>query len=156
MENIIKELENKMNDYSVDFVNDYYNADSMYLCDAISEFADSNTSIYYSEIMDFIAKNPEAVNNAINEFGWNGCGNDIYKAGQMAEYQDIQNDIYADLDNVIKLIAYKKAYHNYDIINPTEQQYKDIDDIDCEGIDTDSRIEDIEDYVKSFIVGDDE
>lgn len=154
MENIIKNLENKMNDYSVDFVNDYYNADSMYLCDAISEFADSNTSIYYSEIMDFIAKNPEAVNDAINEFGWDGCGKDIYKAGQMAEYQDIQNDIYADIDNVIKLIAYKKAYHNYDIINPTEEQDKNIDDIDCEGIDTDSRIEDIEDYVKSIIIGD--
>ena len=154
MKNIIKELENKMNDYSVDFVNDYYNADSMYLCDAISEFADSNTSIHYSSIMEYISNNPEAVNNAINEFGWDGCGKDIYKAGQMAEYQEIQNDIYDDLDNVIKLIAYKKAYNNYDLINPTEDQNKAIDDIDCEGIDTDSRIEDIEDYVKSIIVSD--
>ena len=106
--------------------------------------------------MEYISNNPEAVNNTINEFGWDGCCNDIYKAGQIAEYQDIQNDIYADLDNVIKLIAYKKAYHNYDIINPTEEQDKAIDDIDCEGIDTDSRIEDIEDYVKSIIVGDTE
>ena len=38
---------------------------SSYLCDAISEIADNNTSIYYSEISEYISKNVEKVNDAI-------------------------------------------------------------------------------------------
>lgn len=86
-----------LNDETIDFLNDYECADSMYLCDAISEFADGRTSIYYSEIKQFISENVDAVNDAVAEFGWDGCGSDLMKAGQMAEFMTIERKIYDDL-----------------------------------------------------------
>ena len=86
-----------MKDITKDFLIDYKNADSMYLCDAISEFANERVSIYYSDIMNFIKDNVDAVNDAIKEFGWDGCGGDLHKAGQTAEFMKNENDIYDDL-----------------------------------------------------------
>lgn len=86
-----------LNNETIEFLRDYADAGNMYLCDAISEFADGHTSIYYSDIKNFIAENVEAVNDAVAEFGWEGCGSDLMKAGQMAEFLTIENKIYDDL-----------------------------------------------------------
>jgi hypothetical protein len=93
-------------------LNDYRGA-SCYICDAISEIADSATSIYYSDIIKFISGNVEAVNAAIKEFGWDGCGCDLYKAGQMAEYMQIEADIYSHLEDAALLLACD--YLRYDL-----------------------------------------
>ena len=90
-------------DYGTELLN--YNNTS-YICDAISEIADSNTSIYYYDIKQFMMDNFDAVEDAINEFGWDGCGSDLYKAGQMAEYITIERDLYNNLDDIIKYLAY--------------------------------------------------
>ena len=89
-----------MQDVTFDFLQDYRDADSMYLCDAISEFADGRVSIYHSDIMDFLRNNPEAVERAIGEFGWDGCGGTLEKAAQMAEFMQIESELYDDLRNV--------------------------------------------------------
>lgn len=86
-----------LNQETIKFLIDYEDADTMYLCDAISEFADGKTSIYNEDILNFIKQNVEAVNDAIAEFGWDGCGSDLMKAGQMAEYLTIERKIYEDL-----------------------------------------------------------
>jgi len=65
--------------------------DSTYVSDAFAELADMLTSVYYSDIIKYISEHVEAVNDAIEEFGWDGCGSDLYKAGQMAEYLTINN-----------------------------------------------------------------
>lgn len=103
---MIEATKNNMNDISIDFTNDYmYCGCTSYICDAISEHADSNTSIYYSDIEKFMSNNIEAVNDAISEFGWDGCGSDLHKAGQMAEYMENERLIYDDLEDVCKLAA---------------------------------------------------
>lgn len=95
-----------------DIKRDYYTLESYgdeladysggtYICDAIAEIADAHTSIYYSDIMDFIRENPEDVNEAVQEFGWDGCGGDLMKAAQMGEYLKIERDIYNELDKVL-------------------------------------------------------
>lgn len=96
----------KMNDSSKDFCKEYdvaYN--TQYICDAITEFADANTSIYYADIEKFISENVDAVNDAIAEFGWDGCGADLYKAGQIAECLQIENEIFSDLGYVVRVLA---------------------------------------------------
>lgn len=105
MENL-KALRNNLNlgDYGEDFIMDY--SESNYYSDAISEFADSNTSIYYSDIMKFISEHPYDVDDAIKEFGWDGCGGELYKAGQMAEYRLIQNNIYECYEDILLAITY--------------------------------------------------
>lgn len=100
-----------LGDYA-ECLNDYRNSDC-YLSDAISQIADNNTSIYYSDIINFIAENVEEVNEAIQEFGWDGCGKDLYKAGQMAEYLQIMRDIYDHLEDAILLMACD--YIRYDL-----------------------------------------
>lgn len=147
LKNRIEEVKQNTTDFAIDFVNDY-SGSSEYLGDAISEFADSNTSIYYSSIIEYIKDNPDAVNDAINEFGWDGCGKDIYKAGQMAEYLEIQNELYSEIDNIILLLALKEL-EQYE--NITEEHIKKAEEIEFEGIDQNSRIDDIADYVAGIM-----
>ena len=70
--------------------------DGGYIQDAISEFADSNTSIYYSDIEEYAKNNYDRINDTISEFGWDGCGEDLNKASQLAEYCEIQEKCYED------------------------------------------------------------
>ena len=112
-----------MKDITKDFLNDYKNADSMYLCDAISEFASERVSIYYSDTMNFIKDNIDAVNDAVKEFGWDGCGGDLYKAGQMAEFMKNENDIYDDLrdfDSNARIEELKEDQDFKDLITEAE------------------------------------
>lgn len=120
----IEELKAEMNSNAIDFTDNYYDCGSRYLCDDISEFADSRTSVYYNDIIKFISENVEAVNEAIEEFGWEGCGGDLYKAGQMAEFMQIQNEINEDFENVLKL-AMLKTIRDKDIIEMDEEMLED-------------------------------
>jgi hypothetical protein len=151
-----------LNGYSQDFITDSDADSSQYICDAIMGFADSRTSIYYSSIMEFIKDNPDAVNDAINEFGWDGCGRDIYKAGQMAEYMSIEQEIYNELNDIIKYIT-------LDFIDSTDEADDDADKIwqtltekqkgellttfidDLEMIDNNSRLDEVSDLYNDFI-----
>lgn len=72
-----------------------------YIQDAITEIADSNTSVYYSDIQEFMCKNPEDVNEAVAEFGWDGCGGDLMRAAQMGEFVKTERDIYNELDRCL-------------------------------------------------------
>lgn len=95
-------------------LNDYRNSNE-YICDVASRIADNNTSIYYSDIINFISENVEDVNDAIKEFGWEGCGSDLYKAGQMAEYLKIEREIYDELNGALLRMAHD--YILYDLNN---------------------------------------
>ena len=92
------------NDGIAKLLNDYRDSDK-YICDAIVEIADGCVSIYYSDIIAFISENVEAVNDAIAEFGWDGCGSDLYKAGQMAEFKQNENELYNHLEDALLLLA---------------------------------------------------
>ncbi len=89
----LDEMRSELNlgDYG-DRLNDYRDSSS-YICDAITEIADGATSIYYSDIMEFISNNVEAVEEAIDEFGWDGCGGTLTKAGQLGEFLMIERDL---------------------------------------------------------------
>lgn len=136
------QLHNDLGDYGDRFC-DY--SGRQYICDIISEIADSNTSIYYSDIKDFIINNFDDVNDAIDEMGWDGCGSDLMKAGQMAEFLHIEHDIYDHLDTAI--LNYCLDYIQYtlkkDTITP--QQYKDLEN-KCTNVDNNDYLDDFEDF----------
>ena len=140
----ITELKNTMNNASIDLVIDYSGC-SMYICDSITEAADGNVSIYYNDIMKFISENPKAVDDAINEFGWDGCGASLEKAGQMAEFLQIENTLYSDLENIIELAALAYIQDTgYEEI--TEETYTIIME-ELENIDNNNRWDDIIDAI---------
>lgn len=135
-----------------------------YICEAISEIADRNTSIYYSDIINFISENVEDVNNTIEEFGWDGCGSDLYKAGQMAEYCAIKNEIYECLDDSMKYYALN-YYENLDIHNEkidtseiSEDLWEEIENY-CDGVNHNDTFLVIEEIIDNYIedmMGDEE
>ena len=103
IEERIKELREQMDEMSIQVAEEYNGM--TYICDAIQEVADSNVSIYYNDIIEFISENVELVNDAIAEYGWDGCGSDLYKAGQMAECLQNEQIMYDELDLIIELYA---------------------------------------------------
>lgn len=111
-----------------------YSGDT-YVSDAITEIADSNTSIYYSDIIKFISEHVDDVNDTIQEFGWDGCGCDLYKAGQLAEMNMIENELNENLDAALALYAYDYLRHN-GIDEVSEEFDNELMEFICDGIDT--------------------
>lgn len=119
--------------------------DRQYICDVISEIADNNTSIYYSDIKAFIVNNFDDVNDAIDEMGWDGCGSDLMKAGQMAEFLHIERDIYEHLDTA--LLNFCLDYIQYTLKKETitQQQYEELED-KCTNVDNNDYLDEFEDF----------
>ena len=140
IDEMMKDLERQMEEISVDFSNDYEGCSS-YICDAISDYADSRVSIYYGDIEKFITGHFDAVNRAIDEFGWDGCGSDLYKAGQMAEWMENESQLYEDIEEIKKHCALeylKNLGHTSVNIGLWEVIESALEDID-----TNDRMEDI-------------
>ena len=125
-----------------------YTGSSGYISDIFQEIADGETSIYYSDIIKYIADNVEAVNDAIQEFGWDGCGADLYKAGQMAEYLAIERDLYNNEDEVKQLYAANYIRHEYGEEIPAETWSAVLDALD--NIGTGDRLNDIDDAIQEI------
>lgn len=126
-----------------------------YICDAISEIADNDASVYYADIIRFISENAEAVNDAIAEFGWDGCGNDLYKAGQMAECLSIERALYDDLESAVKLWAADYIRDNYALEVSADAWEKIASRCERE-IDSNNRLWDVEEIVKEVMWGKEE
>lgn len=150
IKSLYDEHHNKLCDYARIFLGDYaadIDHNTQYICDAISDCADNNTSIYYYDIIKFISENVEAVNDAIVEFGWDGCGSDLYKAGQMAEYMTIENDIYNDLNDIIICTACKYLIDNDISLN--NDQLEQLQE-ELRTIDHNNRFDDILDIINNI------
>ena len=131
-----------------EYLNDYRDS-SAYICDAISEIADNHTSIYYYQIIKFISENVEAVNDTINEFGWDGCGGDLCKAGQMAEFQAIEADIWEHQADALMLAALDFIKWDMKINVIPADLADDIRDW-CDDASTDDRMNDITDKIRDY------
>lgn len=76
-----------------------------YICDTFAEYADSHTSIYYANIIRYISEHVEDVNDAIRDIGWDGCGGDLCRAGQAAEYMQIERELYDHTAEIVEAYA---------------------------------------------------
>jgi hypothetical protein len=146
--------EEPQTDDGADFVAEYSASDSAYICDAFSEFADGRTSIYNSDIKKFMCENPDAVEDALNEFGFDGCGNDFYKLGQTAEYLQIERALYNDMVGIIQALAREylenvilEQDYNGDKLADALEELADA----LENIDNNNRLDDIADAVNDFL-----
>lgn len=151
LENLKKEIESTLSDYSLDFINTYRIEDNCYISDCINEFADNNTSIYYSDQKEFYYNNEDLCNNALIELGYdlnqmikNGSSLDdlICKAGAIGEYCAIENTLNSELEDIIKLMII-----NYVIENNIKCDIDILDNIDCYQIE---RFSDLIDLVKEY------
>lgn len=148
----VSEIKRNNLDSFIGCLNDY---DSGYICDIISEIADSNTSIYYSDIIKFISDNVEEVNDTIEEFGWNGCGSDLYKAGQMAEYRKNENDMYNELEEGLFNVALSHIQYTMEVEEISDEQLDEIGNL-CYDTDNNDRLEDFLEKVEEIVNGEEE
>lgn len=108
-------LFNKLGGYSRDFESDYETSTTSYLEDLFSEFADSNTSVYYSEQRDFYNKNPLLCEQALLEMydavslaeyiRDNGLDDLICRAGALGEYKEIYDELESDRDDILRVMV---------------------------------------------------
>ena len=145
IEELHNDLELDENGYGRDMVD--YSGDK-YVSDAIMNIADNYTAIYYCDIIKFIGENVEAVNDAIDEMGWDGCGGDLYKAGQMAQFLQIERDLYEHLEDILKHYAleYYKEQTNADEI--PEDLWDELETICGGNVD---RLDEITDAVDEYL-----
>lgn len=152
LEDLKMDLENCLDDYSVDFANCYPVDSYGYISDAVSEFADSHTSIYYSDQRDFYYNNTELCEETLLDFGYDlnqmlkdGDTLDdlICKAGAIGEYRHIDETINNELEDVIKLIIV-----NYILDNKVDCDIDFLEDLDVYNLD---RFDDLMDLINENV-----
>lgn len=148
----VSEIERNNLDSFIDCLNDY---DSGYICDIISEIADSNTSIYHSDIIEFIFNNVEEVNDVIEELGWDGCGGDLYRAGQAAEFGKNENEMYDELEEGLFNVALSHIQYTMEVEEISDEQLSDIEGL-CADTDNNDRLEDFLEKVEEIVNGEEE
>lgn len=132
-----------------EYLNDYRDTPA-YICDVISEIADNNTSIYHSDIMSFLSGNPEAVEDAIKEFGWDGCGGTLEKAAQMGEFLTIERDIYDHMADALMLCAVH--FIRYDLkIEEIPEELADLIREWADDADNNDRMDEIPDRIREYL-----
>ena len=94
----IEELENQLNDRGLDFYNNYDITSMRYLSDNFHEYADSNVSIYYSDIEEYYKNHIQESSDALKEYGYNlsdfeDLEEAMHKGSQLAEYSEIYNEL---------------------------------------------------------------
>ena len=129
-----------LGEYGEEIIN--YKSD--WICDCIGRIADNNTSIYYCEIMEFIKNHTDEFNESVEMDGWQG---DIYKQGQLVEYKVIYEDLYNNLDNIIKYYVYNYIINELGFDEITEDDFDKLNDRLENEIESDNSLESIIDII---------
>ena len=152
LEDLKMKLEKCLDDYSLDFVNCYPVDSYGYITDAVSEFADNNTSIYYNDQRNFYYNNVELCDETLLDYGYslddmlkegNTLDDLICKAGAIGAYRHIEETINNELEDVIKLIII-----NYILNNKINCDIDFLDNIDIYNL---NRFDDLRDLIEENI-----
>lgn len=135
-------LRDKADDATVEAIyllNDYRG--SSYICDAISERADSNVDVYTSDLMEWAKTHISEIDEAAEELG---KPESFIGYIQQAQFLFNERQLYEGLESAIILHAWKIASERVEEV--TEEQADRLDAMDSI-IDNNNRVEDIESEV---------
>ena len=133
-----------------DRLNDYRD-EGGYICDIVAEIADADTSIYYSDILDFVRDNPDSLADVIDEGLYDPRENyDFYKHAQAAEYMTIERDIYDHLADALMAAAINFIRYDLDIIEIPEELAELLREW-CDDADNNDRMCEIADRIREYI-----
>lgn len=138
----IEELKNDLNlgDYGEDITN--YN--SGYISDIITEIADNNVDIYNNDLMEWAKGNTYYIDRAVDELGRPDTIEDEIRQGQYIAYQE---DLYNNLEDILKYWAYDYIENKYNITELTEEQNDEIDFYNYTNVD---RLEEIKGMIEDI------
>ena len=160
LNNLLEEQKTDIYGISRDFYGDYrdnYNSSS-YICDSITEYADNNVDIYNYDLLEWAKSNYEWIEEAIDNFGVAQDSNgraDFMRTIQSGQFMSNEHDIHKDIEEIIKaFVIYALIEELQDIEFTIDSEQFDLlkDALEEKPeIDTDSRFEDIGDYVNELI-----
>lgn len=144
--NKFEELRNEADDNTTGafwMLNDYRG--STYICDAISERADSNVDIYNWDLIEWAKSHICEIDEAAEELG---KPESFIGYIQQAQFIVNERNLYEGLEKAIILHAWKIASERVEEV--TEEQADRLDAMDSI-IDNNNRVEDIESEVKNIL-----
>ena len=115
---------------------DYENSSS-YICDGISERADSRIDIYTRDLLDWAGNHVCEIDEAADELG---KPDSFLGYIQQAQFLVFERELYEDLENGILWACYEAAKEYAEEI--TEEQNKEIEEL-AESLDNNSRFDEI-------------
>ena len=149
---VLCDTRNALSDVSKDYCDCYDITSSSYICDSISEFADSQVDIYYSDRAKWFAENWEKVDDAIAELG---KSDNIMQDIASAQFLEAENELYHDLDEIKQVLALQ---YLVDELGLQELDEELLDDIlnEVDNLDNNNRLDDILDIINEKLNNQDE
>lgn len=126
---------------SIYFVEQYLDT-SCYICDAITEKADNDIDVYYSDLFEWAKHNFSYIEEANEELG---APNDIIKQIQQAQFLYNERKLYDELEEIILYAVLLEAKEYAEEV--TKEQFSELLEI-AEHLDHNDRFDDIKDAVK--------
>lgn len=151
MENLkIEELKNDL--YLGDLGEYFEDYNDGYICDIISEIADNNVPIYYSEIWKMAEENQDYIEEALSEFGTPTDSRgipDLTRIFQQGLYYKNEQEIYENLEDTLKFYMYNYIEENLNIKEITEEQNDDLLDWDFK--DNNEQLENLIEHIEEIL-----
>ena len=121
-----------------------------YICDVISEIADSNIDIYYYDLFKWLPDNYSYVEEAIENGLCDTSKADIPKMIQAGQYEAFTQDLYTNLDEI--MFNYCLNYIKYDLKleTITQSQYDELAK-KCTNVDNNDTLEDFTNFVNELL-----
>lgn len=150
MENLkIKDLKNDL--YIGEFGEEFTNYNNSYISDIITEIADNNTPIYYSDIWEMAKENQDYIEEALQEFGTptDSNGNvDLIKTFQQGIYLKNERNLYENLEDILKYYMYDYIEKELKIDEITENQNDNL--LDWDFSDNNEQLENLIEHIENI------
>lgn len=142
-----EDLKGGMNDLSVDFASDYDLNTSSCLCDLFTEYADSQVSIYYSDLIKWLSGDgDEFVERYVAEFGIDEKNFNFWDIVRGGQFLDFQERLFGDDKEIIELMVVNYLLNNEEEIE-RELEESELEEMIDEIVDDLQRYERLEDGI---------
>ena len=115
-----------------------------YIGDIITEIADNNVDIYNNDLMEWAKGNTYYIDRAVDELGRPDTIEDEIRQGQYIAYQE---DLYNNIEDILKYWAYSYIEDHYNVTELTEEQNDEIEFYNYNSVD---RLEEIEGMIEDI------
>ena len=144
----MKKIEELKQDLFLGDLGEYFrDYDNGYICDIISEIADSNVDIYYNDLFIWAADNFSIIQEANEEFG---TPTDITKQIQQGQYLYNERDLYDNLEDILKFYVLDYIEKDLKIEEITEEQADKLE-FDIDYSDNNEQLENIIEKINEIL-----
>ena len=128
-----------------------------YICDVITEIADNDVDIYYSDLFEWAKDNWSYIDDACQEFGMPSCNdtNIIIKLIQQGQFYYNEQLLYEDLDSMLLNFCYNYIEYDLKINEIAEEQQEEIEN-KCTNVDNNDMLEDFTEFLDDLFNSEDD